>query len=64
MGGACGTYEGHDRDHLEDLGLAGRIILKLIFREMSCGGMDWLDLAQGRDRWRARLDTVMNLRVP
>jgi hypothetical protein len=28
------------------------------------GGMDWIDLSQNRDRWRALTNTVMNLRVP
>jgi hypothetical protein len=28
------------------------------------GGMDWIDLAQGRDHWRSLVNTVMNLRVP
>jgi hypothetical protein len=27
------------------------------------GGMDWIDMAQDRDRWRAVVSTVMNLRV-
>ena len=29
--------------------------------EVGCAGMDWIDLAQVRDRWRALLDIVMNL---
>jgi hypothetical protein len=33
-------------------------------REMGGGGMDWIDVAQDRDQWRALVDTVMNLRVP
>jgi hypothetical protein len=33
-------------------------------REIGWGGMDWIDLAQDRDRWRALVNTVMNLRVP
>jgi hypothetical protein len=43
--------------------LDGRIILKWIFRKWD-GGMEWIDLAQDRDRWRAFLETVMNLGVP
>jgi hypothetical protein len=47
---------------LEDLGADGRIILKWIF-EMLGGGVDWIDLAQDRDRWRAVVYAVMDLRV-
>jgi hypothetical protein len=44
-------------------GVDGRIILKWIFRK-SDGGMYWIDLALDRDRWRALVNAVMNLRVP
>ena len=33
-------------------------------QEVGCGGVNWIELAEGRDRWRALLNTVMNLRVP
>jgi hypothetical protein len=32
-------------------------------REIELDGMDWIDLAEDRDRWRALVNTVMNLRV-
>jgi len=34
------------------------------FQEVGCGCMDWIGLAQDRDRWRTLLSAVMNLRVP
>jgi hypothetical protein len=38
--------------------------IKMDLPEVGWGGMDWMNLAQDRDRWRALVYTVMNLRVP
>ena len=38
--------------------------IKMGLQEMGCGGIDWIELAQNRDRWRALVSTVMKLRVP
>ena len=53
-----------ERDHLEDPRVDGRIILRWIFGKWEGGGGDWMELAQDRDRWRALVGTVRNLRVP
>ena len=53
-----------ERDHWEDLG--GRWVdnIMMDLQEVGCGYMDWIELAQDRDRWRTLVSAVMNLRVP
>jgi coenzyme F420-reducing hydrogenase beta subunit len=76
MGGACGTYGEEDRciedfgsrdlmesAHMEDLGVDARDKTKMNMQEVGKRGKDWIDLAQGRDRWRALVNAVMDLRV-
>ena len=53
----------HPANRLGDPGVDGGIILRWIFREWDVGGMDWIELAQDRNRWRALVNVVMNLRV-
>ena len=74
VGGACSTYWvwrgvyrilvgkpegkrllGRPRRRWEDN-------IKIDHQEVGCGGMDWIELAQDRDRWRALVTAVMNLR--
>jgi len=38
--------------------------IKMDHQEVGCEGMDWIDLVQERDRWRALVNALMNLRVP
>jgi hypothetical protein len=52
-----------ERDHLEDQGVDGKIILRWIFRKWD-KGMDWIDLDRDRDRWWAIVNAVMNLLFP
>jgi hypothetical protein len=60
-GGGSNTFEGkrplgRPRRRWEDG-------IRMDLREIGLGGVDWIRLAQGRDRWRAVVSAVMNLRV-
>jgi hypothetical protein len=64
----AGFRRGHlrEKDHLEDLGVDGRIMLKWMLKNWvwGGGGMDWIDLARDRDRWMAVVNAEMNLGFP
>jgi hypothetical protein len=38
--------------------------IKMDLQEVTCGGMEWMELAQDKDRWQALMNVVMNLHVP
>jgi hypothetical protein len=52
-----------ERGHSENPGVDGRVILRWVFKKWD-GDMDWILLAQDRDRWRALVKAAMNLQVP
>ena len=72
MGGACSTFRsvyrvlvgkpegkrplGRPRGRWEDN-------IKMVLQEVGCEGMDWIELAQDRDRWRVLVSAVINLQV-
>jgi hypothetical protein len=52
-----------ERDHLEDQDVGGKMGSEWILGRLALGGVDWIRLAQDRDRWRAVVSVVMNLSV-
>jgi hypothetical protein len=52
-----------ERGHWGDPDVDGRIILRWMFSKLE-GKEDWMELAQDRDRWRALVSTIKNLRFP
>ena len=64
-GGCIGSWWGNqrERDHWGDLGVDGLDNIRMDLQEVGCGYMDWIGLAQDRDRWRKLVSAVMNLRV-
>ena len=75
MGGACSAYGGLERciqgvggetGGKETIGKprgSWQDNIKMDLQEVKCGGMEWIKLAQDRDRWLALVNAVMNLRV-
>ena len=51
-----------ERDHLGDTGVRWKDNIEMDLQEVGYRGMDWIELAEDRDSWRALVNAVMNLR--
>ena len=52
-----------ERDHLEEPGVHANHNIKMELQEVGCEGLDWINLVQDRDRWRALVNAIMSLWV-
>jgi len=64
-GGCIGSWWGNRREK-DHRGRPRRrwVDIRMDLQEVGCGYVDWIGLAQDRDRWRTLVSAVMNLRVP
>jgi hypothetical protein len=53
-----------ERGQFGDPDTGGRDNIKMDLQEVGCGGMDWIDLAQDIDGWRALVSAKMDIRIP
>ena len=60
----CWWGNPRERDHLGDPDVEGRIILSWIFKKWDIWGIDCIEQAKDRDRWRELVIAAMNLRAP
>jgi hypothetical protein len=56
-------YSLFQRDHSEDQGVDGRMGSEWILERLAGRGIEWIQLARDRGRWRSLVNTVMNLRI-